>query len=113
MNPPKVAKVLHEHGIVADEIDWNIAKLLMNERGTGYTACSPSLVELEGGIQAIKFMIDFTAVEEDGVYGYGVVGELLSDTQGNIIWCSPQEIMDQKRDELVATVQPQKRPSHY
>jgi hypothetical protein len=113
LDPPKVAKVLHEHGKVADEIDWNIAKFMINERGPGYTACIPSLVELDDGTQAIKFMIDFTAVEEDGIYGYGVVGELFSDVQGNILWSTPQEIMDQKRDELVATVQPEKRPNRY
>ncbi len=113
MNPPKVVNVLHESGQVADEIDWNISKFLITERGPGYTACCASLVELEGGTQSIKFLIDFTAVEEDGVYGYGYVGELYSDVQGNVIWCSPQDVMEKKRDELVATVQPEKRPHKY
>ncbi len=113
MNPPKVTKVIHETGQVADEIDWNISKFLIAERGPGFVACSPSLVELEGGTQAIKFLIDFTAVQEDGVYGYGIVGELYSDLQGKVLWCTPKEIMEQKRDELVTTVQPEKRPKRY
>ena len=113
MDNPKVSKVLHESGTVADEIDWNVAKYLISERGPGYTPCQASLVELEGGTQAIRFQIDFTAMEEDGVYGYGIVGELFSDAQGNVLWCTPQEMMDKKRDELVATVQPQKRPKQY
>ncbi|MFX1299285.1 MAG: hypothetical protein ACFFD2_31030 [Promethearchaeota archaeon] len=113
MDPPKVIKVIHESGQVADEIDWLIAKFLMNERGTGYVACCASLVELEGGNQAIKFQIDFTAMEEDGVYGYGFVGELFCNTQGDIIWCTSKDAMELKRDELVATVQPQKRPHQY
>ena len=111
--PPKVNKVLHESGQVADEIDWNVSKFLMNDRGVGYVPCCASLVELEGGSQAIRFQIDFTAMEEDGVYGYGYVGELFSDAQGNVTWCSPKEAMEQKRDELVATAEPQKRPKHY
>ncbi|MFX1293662.1 MAG: hypothetical protein ACFFD2_02210 [Promethearchaeota archaeon] len=113
MDPPKVTKVLHESGSVADEIDWNISKFLMNERGPGFVACSPSLVELEGNRQSIKFLIDFTAVQEDGVYGYGIVGELYSDVGGKVIWCTPKEVMEQKRDELIATIQPQKRPHTY
>ncbi|MHA1132324.1 MAG: hypothetical protein ACTSQQ_16170, partial [Candidatus Helarchaeota archaeon] len=113
MSPPKVVKVLHESGKVADEIDWNVSKYLINERGAGYTACRPSLVELDDGTQAIKFLIDFTAVEEDGVYGYGFVGELFADVQGNVKWCTPKDVMEQKRDELVTTVQPQKRPKVY
>ena len=59
------------------------------------------------------FQIDFTAVEADGVYGYGIVGEMYTDTEGNVVWCSPLEAMEQKRDELVATAQPQKRPKQY
>ncbi len=113
MSPPTVVKVLHESGKVAEEIDWNVAKYLIAERGPGFTACSPSLVELDDGTQAIKFLIDFTAREEDGVYGYGMVGELYTDAEGNVKWCSPKEAMEQKRDELVSTVQPQKRPKFY
>ena len=113
MAQPKVTKVLHETGKVADEIDWNISKFLMSERGPGFVACSPSLVELEGGTQAIKLLIDFTAMEEDGVYGYGIVGELYADAQGKIIWCTPKETMEQKSAELVGTVEPQKRPKTY
>lgn len=113
MDPPKVAKIIHESGQVAEEIDWNIAKFLMGERGPGYVPCCASLVELEDGTQAIRFQIDFTAVEEEGVYGYGYVGELFADAKGNVRWCTPKDAMEQKRDELVATAQPQKRPKNY
>ena len=113
MVPPKVAKVIHESGQVAEEIDWKITKFLMAERGSGYVPCCASLVELEDGAQAIRFQIDFTAVEEDGVYGYGFVGELFSDEEGNVQWCTPKDAMEQKRDELVSTVQPEKRPKRY
>lgn len=113
MSPPKIAKVIHEAGQVAEEIDWNVNKFLMNERGPGYVACCASLVELEDGSQAIHFQIDFTAMQDDGVYGYGLIGELFSDMQGNVIWATPQEQMDNKRDELVNTVQPEKRPKVY
>lgn len=113
MVAPKVKKVLHESGQVAEEIDWNVAKFLMAERGSGYVPCCASLVELEDGTQAIRFQIDFTAIEEDGVYGYGFVGELFSDAQGNVNWCTSKEEMEKKRDELVNTVEPQKRPKQY
>ncbi|MHA1266286.1 MAG: hypothetical protein ACTSRS_13720 [Candidatus Helarchaeota archaeon] len=112
-DPPKVGKVIHESGQVADEIDWNVAKFLINERGTGYVPCCASLVELEDGTQAIRFKIDFTAVEEDGVYGYGFVGELFTDLQGKVLWVTPKEEMEAKRDELVSSVEPQKRPKKY
>ncbi len=110
---PKVSKVLYESGKVAEEVDWNVSKFLMNERGPGYVACCASLVELEGGDQAIRFQIDFTAMEEDGVYGYGYVGEIFSDAQGNVKWCTTKEEMEKKREELIATAEPQKRPKHY
>ena len=113
MEPPKVSKILHESGQVSDEIDWNLAKFLTAERGAGYVPCCASLVELEDETQAIRLQIDFTALEEDGVYGYGFVGEMYADLEGNVIWCTPQEEMEQKRDELVATVQPQKRERSY
>jgi hypothetical protein len=113
MESPKVIRVLHESGEVSDEVDWNLSKFLLAERGTGYVPCCASLVELEGGTQSIRLQIDFTALEEDGVYGYGIVGELFADLQGNVFWCSPAEEMERRRDELVTTVQPEKRPHHY
>jgi len=118
MESPKISRILHESGAISDEIDWNLAKFLLAERGTGYVPCCASLVELEGGTQSIRLQIDFTAVEEDGVYGYGnmekgFVGELFADLQGNVIWCTPLEEMERRRDELIATVQPGKRPHHY
>ena len=113
MESPKINRILHESGAISDEVDWNLAKFLLAERGTGYVPCGASLVELEGGTQAIRLQIDFTALEEDGVYGYGITGELFADLQGNVLWCTPLEEMERRRDELIATVQPGKRPHHY
>lgn len=112
---PKVEKVVAEHGKVSDEIDWNVYKFLMNERGPGYTACSPSLVELEGGKQAIKFLIDLTAVLDDGnLYGYGIIGEIYVDTEtGQIIWVTSKDELIEKSGDLFKKAKPQLRPKRY
>ena len=57
MSEPTVKKVIHPEGQIPDELDWEITKHLM-QMGIGYTPCSPSLVELEDGRQAIKLLID-------------------------------------------------------
>ncbi|MHA1311511.1 MAG: hypothetical protein ACTSWR_09030 [Candidatus Helarchaeota archaeon] len=112
---PKVVKVLAEHGKVSDEIDWNVYKFLMNERGPGYTACSPSLVELDNGKKAIKFLIDLTAVLDDGnLYGYGIIGEIYVNFEnGEIIWATPIETLREKAAELIKIAKPQLRPKRY
>ncbi|MHA1270333.1 MAG: hypothetical protein ACTSPY_11140 [Candidatus Helarchaeota archaeon] len=112
---PNVIKVLAEHGKVSDEIDWNVYKFLMNERGPGYTACSPSLVQLENEKQAIRFLIDLTAVFEDGnLYGYGIIGEIFVDIEtSEIIWATPLDILREKSTELLKIAKPQLRPQRY
>ncbi|MFX0072665.1 MAG: hypothetical protein ACFFAO_16395, partial [Candidatus Hermodarchaeota archaeon] len=57
---PNIVKVIQEKGAVSDELDYALMNYLLKNRGTGYTACQPSLVELEGGIKAIKMDIDNT-----------------------------------------------------
>ena len=51
---PNVIKVLQEQGEINDELDFALMNYLIANRGTGYTACQPQLVELENGKQAIK-----------------------------------------------------------
>ncbi|MHC1590622.1 MAG: hypothetical protein ACXQS8_00890, partial [Candidatus Helarchaeales archaeon] len=97
---PKVVKVIHETGMLNEELDWEITKYLMS-LGVGYTPCSPSLVELEGGKQAIRILIDKTAVMKDGVYGYGIIGKIYieipkSPRDLRIIWMTPKEELEEK-----------------
>ncbi|MBD3227337.1 MAG: hypothetical protein GF329_04040 [Candidatus Lokiarchaeota archaeon] len=112
---PKEEKVLAKHGKVSDQIDWKVYKFLMNERGPGYTACKPSLVQLDDGTQAIKFLIDLTAVLDDGnLYGYGIIGEIYVDYKtGEIIWATPIEELRKKSSELFKVAKPQLRPKRY
>ena len=49
MTIPNILKVLQEKGAISDELDYALMNYLLKNRGTGYTACQPSLVELEGG----------------------------------------------------------------
>ena len=114
-NKPEIEKVLAEHGKVSDDIDWNVYKFLINERGPGYTACSPSLVELKDGKQAIKFLIDLTAVLEDGkLYGYGIIGEIFVDiNSGEVLWATPIENLRERSSELFKRAKPQLRPERY
>jgi hypothetical protein len=109
---PKVVQVIEEKGKVDEQVDWQVAKHVM---ALGqYTPCQPSLVELEGGKQAIKYLIDKTVVEKDGLYGYGIVGSLyVSLDPLGIMWFTPKEILEKRSEELIKTAQPQKRPRVY
>jgi len=112
MEEPKVVKVIQKAGKVDDEIDWQVAKHVMNLGQ--YTPCQPSLVELEGGKQAIKYLIDKTVVEKDGLYGYGIVGSLFVSLDPlGIMWFTPKEILEKRSEELIKTAKPQKRPRKY
>ncbi|MHA1298941.1 MAG: hypothetical protein ACTSO9_05795 [Candidatus Helarchaeota archaeon] len=105
-------KVIQKAGKVDDEIDWQVAKHVMNLGQ--YTPCQPSLVELEGGKQAIKYLIDKTVVEKDGLYGYGIVGSLFVSLDPlGIMWFTPKEILEKRSEELIKTAKPQKRPRKY
>ena len=43
---PKIVKVLQEKGDINDELDYALMNYLIQNRGAGYTACQPQLVEL-------------------------------------------------------------------
>lgn len=109
---PKVVKVLEKSGSVNEEIDWQVAKHVMDFGG--YTPCQPSLVELEGGKKAIKYLIDKTVVEKDGLYGYGIVGSVYVSIEPlGIMWMTSKEVLDKQSEKLIKTAKPQKRPRVY
>ena len=117
MTEPTVVKVIHPEGQIPDELDWEVTKYLM-EFGLGYTPCRPSMVELESGKQAIKLLIDKTAVKSDGVYGFGIIGSIYleipkSPTDLRVIYVTPKEELESKGNELLQTAEPQKRPKRY
>ena len=66
-NAPNVIKILQEKGEISDEIDFAICNYLISNRGTGYTACQPQLVEIENRKKAIKMNIDHTFIDNDNV----------------------------------------------
>ena len=102
INEPKILKVLEESGELSDELDYMVNSRLMQERGMGYTACSPSLVEIDrGGVpaQVIKMGIDHTFVdgESGNVMGYGIVGYLFFQAEPfEVVFVTPQEELDSK-----------------
>lgn len=109
---PKVIKVLEKSGRVDEEVDWQVAKYIMDFGG--YTPCQPSLVELEDGQQAIKYLIDKTVVEKDGLYGYGIVGSIYVSLEPlGIMWMTPKAVLDKSSEKLIKTAKPQKRPRVY
>ena len=63
MQDPSIIKILQKQGEINDELDYAIMNYLLQNRGPGYTACQPSLVELEDGKQAF---IIYPLVEESG-----------------------------------------------
>ncbi|MBN2154581.1 MAG: hypothetical protein JW776_00870 [Candidatus Lokiarchaeota archaeon] len=99
---PKIFKVLEEAGELSDELDYMVNNRLMAERGMGYTACTPSLVEIEHNgkrVEAIKMGIDHTFVDSDSgqVMGYGIVGYLFFQTDPfEIIFITPKEQLEEK-----------------
>ena len=89
----------------------------MQARGMGYTACNPSLVEIdsEGNpAQVIKMGIDHTYVDSEtgNVMGYGIVGYLYFDPEPfKILYITPQEQLEAKvkyilESGMEATVRP-------
>jgi hypothetical protein len=110
---PKIVKVLQERGEINDEIDYALMNYLMQNRGTGYTACQPQLVELEGNKSAIKLNIDNTFVNNDNqLMGLGIVGTLFIDYDSlSVIYCTPKAELEHNIQKLKdAGIQPQPRP---
>ena len=65
MSAPTVARVIQENGEINDELDYALMNYLLRNRGGGFTACQPSLVELSNGTQAIKMGIDNTFLSKN------------------------------------------------
>ncbi|TFG20937.1 MAG: hypothetical protein EU530_01935 [Promethearchaeota archaeon] len=102
MQEPKILKILEESGELSDELDYMVNNHLMAERGMGYTACSPSLVEIEytgNPKQVIKMGIDHTFVDVDSgqVMGYGIVGYLFFQAEPfEVLYITPTEDLESK-----------------
>ena len=113
MSAPNVVKVLQEQGEINDELDYAIMTYLLKNRGTGYTACQPQLVELEGNKQAIKMDIDHTFIDkENQLMGLGIVGNIFIALDSlQVIYCTPKQELENNIEKLKnADIQPQPRP---
>ncbi len=113
MLPPKIIKVIQEKGEINDEIDYALMNYLLKNRGTGYTACQPALVELEGEKKAIKMNIDNTLVDKNNqLMGLGIVGALFINYDTlDVIYCTSKEELEENIDKLKkAGIEPQPRP---
>ncbi len=113
MLPPKIIKVIQEKGEINDEIDYALMNYLLKNRGTGYTACQPSLVELEDEKKAIKMNLDNTFIDKNNqIMGLGIVGTLYIDYDTlNVIYCTSKEELEENIGKLKkAGIEPQPRP---
>ena len=99
---PKILNVVEEAGELSDELDYMVNNSLMAEIGMGYTACSPSLVDIELGgksTQVIKMGIDHTYVDSDSgqVMGYGIVGYLFFCADPfEVVYITPKNQLEEK-----------------
>ena len=113
MSIPNVVNILQEDGAINDELDYALMTYLLKNRGTGYTACQPSLVELEGDKKAIKMNIDNTLIDKNNqLMGIGIVGTLFIDSETlQVIYCTSKEDLDNNIEKLIsAGYKPQPRP---
>lgn len=113
MQDPSVIKILQKQGEINDELDYALMNYLIQNRGPGYTACQPSLVELEDGKKAIKVNIDHTFIDKDNqLKGLGIVGNLYVDSETlKILYCTPPEELESNINKLKeAGIEPQPRP---
>ena len=113
MSDPIIIKNLQEHGQINDELDYALMNYLLKNRGPGFTACQPSLVELEGGKKAIKMNIDHTFIDKDNqLMGLGIIGKIYVDLDSlQVIYCTPIEDLESNIEVLKsAGIEPQPRP---
>ncbi len=113
MSAPKIVKTLQENGEISDELDYAIMTFLMKNRGAGFTACQPQLVELDNGQHAIRMNIDNTFVGKNNqLMGLGIVGKILIDDKSlSIIYCTPLAELQANIEKLKqAGYEPQERP---
>lgn len=110
---PTIARVIEEEGEITDELDYALMTYLMKNRGAGFTACQPQLVELENGNQAIKMNIDNTFIGKDNkLMGLGIVGKMFIDVDTmKVIYCTPKEQLETNIKKLEDKgIKPQERP---
>ena len=113
MQDPTVVKIIQEQGEINDELDFALMNYLLQNRGPGYTACQPSLVELEEGKKAIKMNIDHTFIDNDNqLMGLGIVGKIYIDFETlQVLFCTPIEDLEENVKVLKsAEIEPQPRP---
>jgi hypothetical protein len=114
---PTVLRIIEKSGELSDEIDYMVNKSLMQSRGMGYTACNPSLIEIDLGgnpTQVIKMGIDHTYVDSETgqVMGYGIVGHLYFKAEPfEMVYITPAEALEAKvkyilESEMDASVRP-------
>ncbi len=113
MTVPKIKKVLEEKGEISDELDFALMNFLLKNRGTGYTACQPQLVELESGKEVIKMNIDNTFIDKNNhLMGLGIVGKIFIDPDSyEVIYATSKEELEKNIQKLEdAGVEPKPRP---
>ncbi len=113
MEDPSIVKVLQENGEINDELDYAIMNYLIQNRGPGFTACQPSLIELEEEKKAIKMDIDHTFIDGNNqMMGLGIVGKIYFDYNTlQVIFCTPLEELENNITKLKeAGIEPQIRP---
>jgi hypothetical protein len=113
MEDPTIVKVLQENGEINDELDYAIMNYLIQNRGPGFTACQPSLIELEDDKKAIKMDIDHTYIDNNNqLMGLGIVGKIYIDYDTlQVIFCTPLEEIENNITKLKdAGIEPQIRP---
>ena len=113
MQDPSVIKILQKQGEINDELDYALMNYLIQNRGPGYTACQPSLVELENGKKAIKMNIDHTYIDKDNqLMGLGIVGKIYIEIDTlQVTYCTSLEDLENNIEVLKsAGIEPQIRP---
>jgi len=113
MSIPNVVKVIQNEGSISDELDYALMNYLLQNRGPGFTACKPSMVELEGRNKAIKMNIDHTFVDKSNkLMGLGIVGTMYIEYDNfKVLYCTPKAELDANIKKLKETgIQPQPRP---
>ena len=111
-DPPTIVKVL-ERGEINDELDYALMNYLLQNRGMGFTACQPQLVELNDGKKAIKLDIDNTFLGNNNeLMGLGIVGVIFVDYEKlSVTYCTPAEELKHNIKKLEDSgVKPQSRP---
>jgi len=113
MEDPLIVKILQENGEINDELDYALMNYLIQKRGPGFTACQPSLIELEGGKKAIKMDLNHTFVDNNNqLMGLGIVGKAYIEYDTlQVIFCTPLEELENNIKKLKAAgIEPQPRP---